>query len=56
MMRKTDPLRHFATRRLQRETRARVKASGLVAHAGCAQDHTSRESFPTWENVDRRGD
>ena len=54
MMSKTDPLRHLATRRLQRETRARVEASGLVAHAGCAEDHTSRESPPTWEKVDRR--
>ena len=25
-----------------------------MAHAGCAEDHTSRESAPTWEKVDRR--
>ena len=30
MMSKTDPQRHLATRKLQRETRARVEASGLV--------------------------
>ena len=53
-MSKTDPLRHLATRRLPRETKARVKASGLVANAGCAEDHTSRESAPIWEKVDRR--
>ena len=39
---------------LQRETRARVEASGLVARAGCAEGHTSRESAPTWAQVDRR--
>ena len=31
-----------------------VKASGLVAHAGCAEVDTSRESAPTWAKVDRR--
>ena len=25
-----------------------------MAHAGCVEDHTSRESAPTWEKVDRR--
>ena len=49
-----DPQRHLATRKQQRDTRARVEASGLVAHAGCAEGHTSRESAPTWEKVDRR--
>ena len=54
-MSKTDPLlRHPATRKLQRETRARVEASDLVAHAGCAEGHTSRESAPTWAKVGRR--
>ena len=53
-MSKIDPVRHLATRGEQRETRARVEANGLVAHAGCAEDHTSRESAPTWEKVDRR--
>ena len=54
MMSKTDPQWHLATRNQQRERRARVEASGLVAHAGCAEGHTSRERAPTWEKVDRR--
>ena len=53
-MSKTDPQKHFATRKLQRQTRVRVEASGLVAHAGCVESHISRESAPTWANVDRR--
>ena len=37
MMSKTDPQKHLATRKLQRERRARVEASSLVAPAGCAE-------------------
>ena len=54
MMSKTDPHKHLATRKLQRERRARVEASSLVAHAGCAEGHIPRESAPTWAKVDRR--
>ena len=54
MMSKTDPHKHLATRKLQRERRARVEASSLVAHAGCAEGHISREGAPTWAKVDRR--
>ena len=47
VMSKTDPQKQLATRKIQRETRARVEASGLVGHV-------SRESAPTWAKVDRR--
>ena len=44
-MSKTDPQTHLATRKLQRETRARVEASGLVAPCWmCGAPHFQRES------------
>ena len=53
-MNKTDPQKHLAKRKQQRETRARVEASGLVGHAGDAEGHISRESAKTWAKVDHR--
>ena len=39
----SDPVKHLAIRKLGQQTRVRVKASGWVSFAGCAEGHTFTE-------------